>query len=127
MVEGADKVLKGLAGGIDGVYRVSSCANGRPVYTRTGATAGGGHQANQELLSIVGETVLGYHWQHEKRVDLLIWTSRPAFLRMRPQMFGKCVTEPWVTLGLTAQRRACCGIHQNTEIGSYLLAQSHQL
>lgn len=40
-VEGADKVLKGLPGGIDGVYQVTSCESGRPLYTRTGKKAGG--------------------------------------------------------------------------------------
>lgn len=33
-LEGADKLLKGLQGGLDGTYQVSSCQNGLPLYKR---------------------------------------------------------------------------------------------
>eukprot|EP00884_Botryococcus_braunii_P016135 jgi/Botrbrau1/3204/Bobra.37_2s0034.1 len=39
-VEGADKVLKDLPGGIDGVYEVTTCENGRPMYSRKTMKAG---------------------------------------------------------------------------------------
>eukprot|EP00884_Botryococcus_braunii_P000617 jgi/Botrbrau1/10556/Bobra.0343s0005.1 len=39
-VEGADKVLKDLPGGIDGVYEVTTCENGRPMYSRKTKKAG---------------------------------------------------------------------------------------
>ncbi len=33
-IEGADKLLRNLSGGLDGVYAVWSCENGRPLYKR---------------------------------------------------------------------------------------------
>ena len=33
-IDGADKHLKGLTGGLDGKYEVHSCENGRPLYKR---------------------------------------------------------------------------------------------
>lgn len=39
-LEGADKLLKGTPGGLDGVYAVASCENGRPLYKRQGSAAG---------------------------------------------------------------------------------------
>ena len=39
-LEGADKLLKGVAGGLDGVYAVASCENGRPLYKRQGSAPG---------------------------------------------------------------------------------------
>jgi len=33
-IEGADKLLRNLTGGLDGVYAVWSCENGRPLYKR---------------------------------------------------------------------------------------------
>lgn len=33
-LEGADKLLKDLPGGLDGTYAVWSCENGRPLYKR---------------------------------------------------------------------------------------------
>ncbi len=40
-IEGADKVLTLLKGGIDGVYKVTSCQHGRPLYVRQNSPAGG--------------------------------------------------------------------------------------
>lgn len=40
-VEGADKVLTLLPGGIDGVYKFVSCQYGRPMYLRQNSPAGG--------------------------------------------------------------------------------------
>ena len=39
-IEGADKVAKKLAGGLDGTYAVWSCENGRPLYRRDQSPAG---------------------------------------------------------------------------------------
>ena len=39
-LEGADKLLKGTPGGLDGVYAVASCENGRPLFKRQGSAAG---------------------------------------------------------------------------------------
>ena len=39
-LEGADKLLKGVPGGLDGTYAVASCENGRPLYKRQGSAAG---------------------------------------------------------------------------------------
>ena len=33
-LEGADSVLKGMQGGLDGLYEVSSCESGLPTYKR---------------------------------------------------------------------------------------------
>ena len=42
-IEGADKVLTALAGGIDGTYTVWSCENGRPLYKREKSPLGREH------------------------------------------------------------------------------------
>jgi hypothetical protein len=39
-IEGADKVAKKLAGGLDGTYALWSCENGRPLYKREQSPAG---------------------------------------------------------------------------------------
>lgn len=39
-LEGADKLLKNLAGGLDGTYAVWSCENGRPLYKRESSPVG---------------------------------------------------------------------------------------
>ena len=45
-LEGVDKLLKGTPGGLDGVYAVASCENGRPLYKRQGSAAGRACPAN---------------------------------------------------------------------------------
>ena len=39
-LEGADKLLENLAGGLDGTYAVWSCENGRPLYKRKDSPVG---------------------------------------------------------------------------------------
>ena len=39
-LEGADKLLKTLDGGLDGTYAVWSCENGRPLYKREKSPVG---------------------------------------------------------------------------------------
>ena len=39
-LQGADKLLKNLPGGLDGTYAVWSCENGRPLYKRQDSPAG---------------------------------------------------------------------------------------
>ena len=43
-LEGADKVLKGMAGGLDGLYEVNSCESGLPTYKRKDSKPNGGAQ-----------------------------------------------------------------------------------
>ena len=40
---GADKTVPNLKGGLDGVYTVTACESGRPVYTRQNSTNHGAH------------------------------------------------------------------------------------
>jgi len=46
-MEGADKLLKDVPGGLDGVYAVASCENGRPLFKRQGSPAGRAHTPAQ--------------------------------------------------------------------------------
>lgn len=39
-LQGADKLVKNLPGGLDGTYAVWSCENGRPLYKRQDSPAG---------------------------------------------------------------------------------------
>lgn len=48
-LEGADKLLKSVPGGLDGVYAVASCENGRPLYKRQDSVAGRAHPALTHL------------------------------------------------------------------------------
>lgn len=40
-IEGVDSVAPGLKGGLDGVYKVATCENGRPLYKRETADSSG--------------------------------------------------------------------------------------
>lgn len=40
-LEGADALLTGLSGGVDGKYEVWSCENGRPMYKRAASPKNG--------------------------------------------------------------------------------------
>ena len=46
-LEGADAVLKGLSGGLDGLYVVSSCESGLPLYKRKDSKAHGAQCARK--------------------------------------------------------------------------------
>ena len=48
-LEGADKLLKSVPGGLDGVYALASCENGRPLYKRQDSLAGRAHPALTHL------------------------------------------------------------------------------
>lgn len=50
-LEGADKLLKSVPGGLDGVYAVASCENGRPLYKRQDSVAGRAHPALTHLYA----------------------------------------------------------------------------
>lgn len=41
ILKGADDLLKGLPGGLDGWYQASACEGGRPLYRRRDSRAGG--------------------------------------------------------------------------------------
>ena len=42
-LEGADSVLKGMQGGLDGLYEVASCESGLPTYKRKDSKPNGMH------------------------------------------------------------------------------------
>ena len=56
-LEGADATLKGLQGGLDGVYAVSSCESGLPLYKRKDSLANGALLGAACLACCAGRSV----------------------------------------------------------------------
>lgn len=55
-IQGVDKSAPGLAGGMDGVYKVLTCENGRPMYKRDTPDKAG----QTQVLAYTKEAMLGH-------------------------------------------------------------------
>lgn len=56
-IEGSDKLLRNLTGGLDGVYEVWSCENGRPLYKRKKSPPGRKYSCLQSYPAYVNKDI----------------------------------------------------------------------